>query len=63
MATLSVSSALPSFEAASFAEAEWTKQEVLTGVSGILIGKKIAKQQLVATTVYRCTDWLQLPLS
>ena len=43
MATLSVSSALPSFEAASFAEAEWTKQEVLTGVSSILIGKKIAK--------------------
>ena len=43
MATLSVSSALPSFEAESFAEAEWTKQEVLTGVSSILIGKKIAK--------------------
>lgn len=43
MATLSVSSALPNFEAASFAEAEWTKQEVRTGVSGIFTEQKIAK--------------------
>ena len=41
MATLSLSSALPNFEAASFVEAEWTKQEVFTGVSGL--GQKVAE--------------------
>ena len=49
MATLSVSSALPNFEAASFVEAEWTKQEVFTGVSGLR--QKVAEYMwLVATT-------------
>lgn len=43
MATLSVSSALPNFEAASFVEAEWTKHEVFTGVSGLLVEKKVAE--------------------
>ena len=49
MATLSVSYALPNFEAASFVEAEWTKQEVFTGVRGL--GQKVAEYMwLVATT-------------
>ena len=61
MATLSVSSALPNFEAASFVEAEWTKQEVFTGVRGLLVGKMVAEYMwLVATT--RCTNSLQLPI-
>ena len=46
----------PNFEAASFVEAEWTKQEVFTGVSGL--GQKVAEYMwLFATT--RCTNSLQ----
>ena len=58
MATLSVFSALPNFEAASFVEAEWTKQEVFTGVSGLLLGQKVAEYMwLIATSVIA----MQLP--
>ena len=58
MATLSVLSALPNFEAASFVEAEWTKQEVFTGVSGLLLGQKVAEYMwLVATAASNFKSW------